>query len=153
MIIPTSSARILVYSQNYTTFGPSQLAFLSTVRSTLLLDRLSSHFSVQSKAIYFTGLSSLSESPLRALSATHILFWNTTGTEVARKPSHIQSPNSRGSDDWNRGCNVCMCRILVQRHQLRRQRRDVTVDGCLCECTMRQPQHTATELQQRNYSN
>eukprot|EP01047_Picozoa_sp_COSAG01_P028924 COSAG01_NODE_1963_length_8785_cov_56.285402_10_plen_118_part_00 len=82
MIIPTSSARILVYSQNYTTFGPSQLAFLSTVRSTLLLDRLSSHFSVQSKAIYFTGLSSLSESPLRALSATHILFWNTTGTVV-----------------------------------------------------------------------
>eukprot|EP01047_Picozoa_sp_COSAG01_P136522 COSAG01_NODE_66907_length_268_cov_1.325444_1_plen_64_part_10 len=33
MIIPTSSALILVYSQNYTTFGPSQLAFLSTVRS------------------------------------------------------------------------------------------------------------------------
>eukprot|EP01043_Picozoa_sp_COSAG02_P069076 COSAG02_NODE_11700_length_1672_cov_0.891926_1_plen_142_part_00 len=58
MIIPTSSARILVYSQNYTTFGPSQLAFLSTVKSTLLLDRLRSHFSVQSKAIYFTGLSS-----------------------------------------------------------------------------------------------
>jgi hypothetical protein len=24
----------------------------------------------------------LSESPLRALSATHILFWNTTGTAV-----------------------------------------------------------------------
>ena len=82
MIIPTSSARILVYSQNYTTFGPSQLAFQCTVRSTLLLDRLSSHFSVQSKAIYFTGLSSLSESPLRALSATHILFWNSTGTPV-----------------------------------------------------------------------
>jgi hypothetical protein len=46
------------------------------------LDRLRSHFSVQSKAIYFTGLSILSESPLRALSATHILFWTTTGTAV-----------------------------------------------------------------------
>ena len=91
MIIPTSSARILVYSQNYTTFGPSQLAFLSTVRSTLLLDRLSSHFSVQSKAIYFTGLSSLSESPLRALSATHILFWTTTGTAVLQSVL-LQSP-------------------------------------------------------------
>jgi hypothetical protein len=30
VIIPTSSARIFVYSQKYTTFGPSQLAFLCT---------------------------------------------------------------------------------------------------------------------------
>jgi hypothetical protein len=58
----TSSARILVYSQKYTTFGPPQLAFQCTVN--------------------FTGLSSLSESPLRALSATHILFCTTTGTAV-----------------------------------------------------------------------
>ena len=45
-------------------------------------DLLSSHFSVQSIAIYFTGLSSLSEPPLKALSATHILFSSTAGTAV-----------------------------------------------------------------------
>eukprot|EP01047_Picozoa_sp_COSAG01_P114371 COSAG01_NODE_43047_length_433_cov_6.140719_1_plen_69_part_10 len=31
----TVSARILVYSQKYTTFGPSQLAFQCTVKSNL----------------------------------------------------------------------------------------------------------------------